>query len=189
MQQAENPTYIRWLVTILIGIFSFTLVLAIVVVLLNRPPSADVLVATLAALPTQPPTATPTPVITLPGVNDALLVCQRTVGFELNERHLVAAANLSDNHLLSLSWVSKDWPVNDLNDAVPGIVLAFDAAVEAWKNGCAVYDRVQIAVWDRRDGQPVRQLEAIAMIDDLLKWHNGEFGDQALLQRIEVIYP
>jgi len=190
VQRTSAPTHSRLLVTILVLILSATLVLASVVVLINRPPSEQVLAATLAALPTftLPPTVTPTPIPTLPGVNDALLVCQRTVGFELNERYLVAAANISDNHLLSLSWVAQNWQVNHLSDALPGIVLVFDAAVEAWKDGCAVYDRAQVKVWDCRGDQLIHRLDVEVMVDDLLKWRNGEIGDQTLIQRLQVTY-
>lgn len=188
MKKARHSFQSQLIISILIFVLSTTLVLVGIVVLINRPPSADVVAATLAALPspTLSPTQTPTPAPAVPGVNDALLVCQRTVGFELNERNLVAAVNLSDNHILSMSWLSKDWPVDDLNDALPGIVLAFDAAIEAWKGGCAVYDRVQIDVWDRREGQQTYRLGIEAMVDDLLKWREGEFGDQALVQRLQV---
>ncbi len=188
MKKHEAGSQSLSIIGILILVLCTTLLLVGVVLLLNRPPPAEAIVATLAALPspTMPPTPTPTPAPTVPGVSDALLVCQRTVGFELNKRSLVAAANLSDNHVLSMSWVSLGWSVNNLHDALPGIVLAFDAAIDAWKTDCAVYDRVQIEVWDRREDRQVRRVSVEAMVDDLLKWRDGELGDQALLQRLYI---
>lgn len=188
MKKRENTSQSQLIISILIIVLSATLFLVGIVLLLNRPPSAQVIAATRAALPTPTllPTLTPTPAPTVPAVNDALLVCQRTVGFELNKRNLVAMVNLSDNHVLSMSWISQGWLVDDLNDALPGVVLAFDAAIDAWKTDCAVYDRVQIDVWDRREGQQVHRLGIEAMVDDLLKWRDGELSDQALLQRLDI---
>ena len=185
-----NPRF-RALVGILVLGFSIVLLFVGTVLMVNRPPSADAVAATMAALPTLTPfpTATPTPAPTLPNVTETLLVCQRDIGFALNRRNLVSAVNISGDHLLLLSWVSLNWPIQDLDDALSGVILGFDAAVEAWKNGCAVYDRVQIAVWDRRNDQQIHRLTVQANMDDLLAWQANELSDKELLIRLQVTEP
>ena len=159
--------------------------------IVDRPLSAEDITSTAAALPssTLPPTLTPTPVPTLPGVSDELLVCQREAGFAMNERTLVGAVNISDDHLFLLSWVSGDWTVNDLDDALPGVILGFDVALDVWQGGCAVYDRVRIDVWDRRGEEQIRQLTVQAQMDDLLQWRAGELSDSELIARLQVTQP
>jgi hypothetical protein len=162
-----------------------------VVLIVNRPLSAEEIASTAAALPnpTAPPTFTPTPVPTLPGVSEELLVCQRDAGFAMNERNLVGAVNISDDHLFLLSWISRDWMVNDLDDALPGVILGFDVALDVWQEGCAVYDRVRIDVWDRRAEEQMHQLTVQAQMDDLLQWRAGKLSDGELLARLQVTQP
>lgn len=189
MSRSSAKPEFRILVTILMLVFSIALVAAGIALIANRPPSTSALAATMTALPspTAIPTSTPTPAPTIPGVSEELLVCQREAGFALNKRNLVGAANISDDHLLSLSWVSHDWAIEDLDDALPGIVSGFDAALDVWQNGCAVYDRVQVNVWDRQQDKQVHRLSAEARIDDLLKWRAGELSDKELILRLQVI--
>jgi hypothetical protein len=108
---------------------------------------------------------------------------------------MAGAANLAGDHLLRLRWVSMDWVVEDLDDALPGVVQGLDAALDAWQEGCALYDRVTIQVYDRRavedkDRTVERQalrLTLQAEMDDLLRWRGGEIGDAELLERLEVL--
>ena len=188
MNRTPSKPQFRMIVTILVLGFSIVLLFVGIVLIVNKPPSAEGIATTMAAMPspTALPTVTPTPAPTLPSVTDTLLVCQRNVGFALHERNLVAAANISDNHLLDLYWVSLGWPIQDLDDALSGVVLGFDAAVEVWKDGCAVYDRVQVVVWDRRQGEQVRRLTVQANVDDLLAWQAGELSDKELIIRLQV---
>ena len=181
----------RTIITILVLVFSITLVFVGIVLVINRPPSADAIAATAAALPspTMSPTQTPTPAPTLPGVSEQLLLCQRQAGFALNERHLVGAANISDHHLLLLSWVSLKWSIDDLDDALPGIILGFDAAIDVWENGCAVYDRVQINAWDKREDEQIHRLTVLANMDDLLAWEADQLSDTELIARLQVTEP
>ena len=182
---------------ILIAVLAATLLLALALAFgvwtLLHPPAAD----GAQQLPAQ--TASPTPrhqngVPTLAAVTDELLVCQRQVARALNARQLAAAAALLDDRTLRLRWVSMDWTVDTLNDALPGVILGLDAALEAWQEGCAVYDRVEIEVYDRRpvergnrteEGQ-IHQLTVQATLDDLLDWRAGTIGDRELLDRLEV---
>jgi len=181
----------RAIVSILVLGFSIVLLFVGVVLIVNRPPSTDAIAATLAAMPTLTPlpTMTPTPAPTLPGVTEALLVCQRDVGFALHRRNLIGAANISDDHQLLLSWISLDWPIQDLDDALPGVILGFDAAIEVWKGGCAVYDRVQITVWDRRNDEQIHRLTVQADLNDLLAWQANELSDKELIIRLQVSEP
>ena len=153
------------------------------------------------AQPSPARTATPTPIPTLPAVSGELLVCQRQVARAMNARRMVGAANLAADRELRLRWVSLDWAVDALDDALPGVVQGLDAALEVWQEGCAVYDRVEMEVYDRRsiadrdriagggraEERQVLRLTVRAKIDDLLQWRAGEIGDRELLERLEVI--
>lgn len=191
MNRTPTDPRFRTLVVILTLGFSIVLLFVGIVLIVNKPPSAEAIAATLAAMPTFTPfpTITPTPAPTLPNVTEALLVCQRDVGLAMHERGLVGAANISGDHLLLLSWVSLDWPVQDLDDALSGVIMGFDAAVEVWTGGCAVYDRVQIAVSDRRNDKQAHRLTVQANMDDLLAWQANKLSDKELLIRLQVTEP
>jgi hypothetical protein len=192
---AKADQSIRREYRIILGVLLFiTLgvsILVSAVLIANRPLSAEAITSTAAALPgpTMPPTSTPTPIPTVPGVTEALLVCQRNAGFAMNERNLVGAVNISDDHLFLLSWIARDWTVGDLDDALPGVVLGFDAALDVWQGGCAVYDRVRIDVWDRRAEKQVHQLTVQVQMDDLLQWRAGRLSDSELIARLQVTRP
>lgn len=162
-----------------------------VVLLANRPPSPAAIAATMAALPSPTPTVTPTPtpVPTVPGVSAELLVCQREASREMSARDMVGAVNISDDHRFLVAWFSLDWPVNDLDSALAGVVMAFDVALDVWQGGCAVYDRVQVEVYDQRQGQQAHRLTVIGQMDDLLAWRDGRLGDRDLVTRLEVTQP
>jgi hypothetical protein len=163
----------------------------IAVIVTNLPPTEAEVAATLTALPTSLPTQTPTPtpVPTLAGVSQDLLVCQREAGRAMNARGMIGAANISGDHLLSVSWVSRDWQVRDLDDALSGVIMGFDVALEVWERGCAVYDRVQVDVYDGPGDKRVHRLTVRVPMDDLLEWRAGAFGDQQLIARLEVTQP
>ncbi|MBN1640134.1 MAG: hypothetical protein JXA09_02770 [Anaerolineae bacterium] len=131
----------------------------------------------------------PTPVPTLPGVSEELLICQRELGQAMNARSLVGAVNLSDDHALLMTWISTEWPVRDLTDALPGIIASLDAALEAWEGGCALYDRVRIQVYDGPRDAQVHRLTVQVASEDLLKWRAGEYPDRDLLLRLQVTQP
>lgn len=154
----------------------------------SRPPSPAGVAATLTALPTLTPTSTPTPtpVPTLPGVSSELLVCQREAGLAMNARSMVGAVNISDDHLLLLSWFSIDWEVRTLDDAISGVMLGFDLALDVWQRGCAVYDRVQIDVYDGAGDRQRHRLSVHVPMDDLLKWRAGELSDKELIAKLRV---
>ncbi len=181
----------RAIVGILVLGFSIILLFVGVVLVANRPPSAKELAATLTALPspTWAPTATPTPIPTIPGVTADLLACQRQAGIEMNERDLVGAVNISDDHLFRLTWVAHGWEINDLDDALPGVILGLDVALDVWQNGCAVYDRIQIDVWERSGERQSRRLSVQSHIDDLIAWRDKTITDQELIARLEIVAP
>jgi hypothetical protein len=158
------------------------------VLIANRPPSPAALAATRAALPSATPTLTPTPtpIPTLPGVSDELLVCQSKAGRAMNDRQMVGAVNVSDDHLFRLAWVSLDGEIHGLEDALLGVFMGFDVALDVWQGGCAVYDRVQIEVYERHSHRQVRRLDIRAKMDDLIKWRAGELDDVALIARLQV---
>jgi hypothetical protein len=157
-----------------------------VVLALNRSASARAIAATLTAMPSPAPPFDPTPVPTLPGVNEELLVCQREAGQAMSAREMVGGVNISDDHLFLIKWVSLDWQVDALDDALAGVILGFDAAVDVWEQGCAVYDRVQVDVYDRRNEEQLHQLTVRVGMDDLLKWRAGELRDSDLIARLQV---
>jgi hypothetical protein len=167
------------------------LVSMVVVLLANRPPSPEAVAATMTALPSPTPTQTPTPtpIPTLAGVNEDLLVCQREAGREMQARDMVGAVNISDDHRFLLDWFSLGWEVNDLDSALAGVVMAFDVALDVWQEDCAVYDRVQVEVYDRRQDQQVHRLTVIGRMDDLLAWRAGRLTDRELVTRLEVTRP
>lgn len=189
---ASQPERVYRVVIVTLGAIALIVVVAVgVVFAASRPPTAAEIAATLTALP--PPAATqtptPTPVPPVPGASLELLVCQREAGQAMNERELVGAVNVSDDHQLLMNWVSTDAAIRDLDDALSGIILGFEAALEIWDQGCAVYDRVQIDVYDGPRDQQTHRLSVKAQIDDLLKWHAGEYRDQDLVARLETARP
>ena len=188
----SQPERVYRVVVVALGAIALIVVVAVgVVFAVSRPPTAADIAATLTALPlpaaTQTPT--PTPVPPVPGTSPELLVCQREAGQAMNERKLVGAVNVSDDHRLLMNWVSTDAAIRDLDDALSGIILGFGAALEIWDQGCAVYDRVQIDVYDGPRDQQTHRLSVKARIDDLLKWHAGEYRDQDLVARLEIARP
>jgi hypothetical protein len=187
MPQSSRRTF-RILVSILAVITVIILGFIGVVLAMNLPPSPTEIAATLAALPNPTSTAvpSPTPVPTLPGVTEALLVCQREASQAMVARSMVGAVNLSENHLFLLKWVSRDWQVEDLNDALAGVIMGFDVALDVWDQGCAVYDRVQIDVYDQRGDRQEHRFSVQAQMDDLLKWKAGGLSDSGLIARLEI---
>lgn len=175
------------LVVATLGILCF----AGAILIANRPPSSSAVSATLTALPRPSPTITPTPtpVPTIPASNPELLLCQRRAGQAMRARNMVGAVNISDNHVFLLTWFSPNREVRDLNDALVGVMMAFEVALELWDEDCAVYDRVQVDVYDGPGDRQQYRLTVHAQMDDLLKWRAKEFGEAELLARAEVIQP
>jgi len=188
-QPAANRSF-RTLVTILI-VTTIGLVAFIGgITLLNRPPSPQAVAATLTALPSPTPTATatPTPIPTLPGVSDTMLVCQREASRALNDRRMAGAVNISGDHLFLLRWISKG-RVEELDDALAGVILGLDVALKVWELDCALYDRVRIEVYDQSGDEQIHRLTVETPMEDLLKWRAGELKDAALIARLKVSKP
>jgi hypothetical protein len=189
---SSQPERVYQLMIIGLGTVALIVFIAVgAVFIATRPPTPQQVAATLTALPPPPATATPTPtpVPPVPGTSPELLVCQREAGRAMNERGLVGAVNLSGDHQLLMNWVSTDTAVFDLDDALPGIISGLRAVLEIWDQGCALYDRVEIDVYDGPRDRPIHRLSVKAQIDDLLKWHAGEYGEQELVARLEVVQP
>jgi hypothetical protein len=186
-QSLSKHTYRRIIGILALAFLSVLAVVGIVLVI-SRPPSPDAIAATMTALPSPTPTLTPTPtpIPTLSGVSNDLLVCQREIGRAMNARDMVGTVNLSDDHLLLLTWLSRDFQVDELDDALPGVIMGFDVALDVWQKECAVYDRVRIEVNERRGELQVRRLVVQAQMDDLLKWQAGELNDKELIARLQV---
>jgi hypothetical protein len=167
------------------------IVVTIVLVAASRPPSAEAIAATLTAMPTPTPTLTltPTPIPTVPAVSGDLLLCQREAGKAMNARSMIGTVNISGDHLLLMQWVSTDWQIIDLEDALSGVIMGFDVALDVWQRGCAVYDRVQIDVYDGPGDKRAHRLTVNAQMDDLLKWRAGEYTDKELIARLQVTRP
>jgi len=177
----------RVIVAILIGISVVALSLVAMALIVTRPPSAQqAATLTAAARPRHTATPIPTPVPTLPGVSPDLLLCQRQAGQAMHARQMAGAVNLADDHRLTFQWVSQQWPVTDLNGALGGVISGLDVALEVWQNGCTLYDRVQIEVYDREYGQQVHRLTVVAQMSDALYWRTGEINDAELIARLEV---
>ena len=170
---------------VIVGILCFTGI----ILYANRPLSDRAIAATMTAMPTPTPTSTPTPtpVPTLPGSSAELLACQRQASLALDARDIVGAVNLSDDYLFLLKWVSLDWAIESVDDAVAGLIMGFDVALDVWEHDCAVYDRVQIEVYDRRGEEQVHQFTVKVTMDDLLQWRGGKLADSDLIARLEVI--
>ncbi|MFN2133250.1 MAG: hypothetical protein ACK2VD_22180 [Anaerolineae bacterium] len=191
MNSSQSERVYRLMITGLGTVALIVLIAVGAVFVAIRPPTAQQIAATLTALPPPPATATPTPtpIPPVPGTSPELLVCQREAGRAMNARDLVGAVNLSDDHALSMNWVSTDAAILGLDDALPGIVRGLEAALEIWDQGCALYDRVEIDVYDGPRDRQTQRLRVKAQIDDLLKWHAGEYGEQELVARLEVEQP
>ena len=190
MAQSSQRTF-RMVVAVLAVAMVCVLAFVGILLFLNRLPSAEAIAATLAAMPTPTalPTSIPTPVPTLPGISEQLLVCQREAGQAMSTRGMPGAVNLSDDHLLLLKWISMNWPVQNLDDALPGVVTGLDVALDVWEKECTVFDRVQIEVYDRRDNRQALRLNILAQVDDMLKWRAGQLQDSDLIARLTVTQP
>jgi hypothetical protein len=188
MEQPPSGRAYRVVIIVLALVALVVLIVIGAALVATRPPTAAEIAATLTALPSPTPTSTPTPtpIPTVPAVNADLLVCQREAGRAMNARGMVGTANISGDHQLLISWLSTAGPVRTLDDALPGVVLGFDVALEIWERGCAVYDRVRVDVHDGPPEQRVHRLTVRVPMDDLLQWRAGTFGDQALIARLEV---
>jgi hypothetical protein len=190
MAQSSQQTF-RIIVIIMAVALLCLLAFVGALLFLNRPLSATAIAATLTAMPspTSLPTSTPTPAPPVPGISEPLLICQRQAGQAMSARGMPGAANLSDDHLLLMKWVSMDWPVQNLDDAMPGVVTGLDVALDVWNEGCTVFDRVQVEVYDRRDNRQALRLTVLAQVDDVLKWRAGEMRDSDLIARLTVTQP
>ena len=191
MERTQSKHVYRFVIGALVLVALVVLIITGVVLVASLPPSPEVIAATLTAMPAPTPTWTPvaTPVPTLAGISDELLVCQREAGKSMNARSMVGAVTISGDHMMLLSWFSTDWAVRDLDDALSGVIMGFDVALELWDRGCAVYDRVQIDVYDGPRDKQTYRLTVQAPMDDLLRWHAGEFDDRELIARLQVIRP
>ena len=179
---------------VIISLAAFAAVVVVVTVALlvaSRPPSGKAIAATLTALPTLTATATPTPtpIPTVPAASEDTLLCQREAGQAMSARSMVGTVNISGDHLLWMTWVSTEWQVRDLDDALSGVIMGFDVALDVWQRGCGVYDRVQIDVYDGPGDSRTHRLTIRAPMDDLLKWRAGEFTDNQLVARLQVVTP
>jgi hypothetical protein len=176
----------RVIVLILVGISILAVSLVAAALIVTRPPSAQQVAATLtAASPRHAATPVPTPVPTLPGVSPELLLCQRQAGQAMHARQMTGAVSLADDRRLAFQWVSQEWPITDLDGALAGVMSSLDVALEVWQSGCTLYDRVQIEVYDREQGQQVHRLTVVAQMSDVLYWRTGEINDAELIARLE----
>jgi hypothetical protein len=180
---AAQRTY-RTIVYVLTTIMFITGAMAILVWALARPRPTGV-----PGTPTSGPAGRPTPtaIPTLAGTSDELLVCQREMGRALYARQMVGAANLADDGQLYLRWVSESRAINTLQDARSGVLKGLDAALEVRRGECAVFDRVTIDVYDRREDRQVHRLTVQAGVDDLVRWQAGDLGDRELLARLATV--
>ena len=122
------------------------------------------------------------------GVIGAALIASRPPSAEDIAATLTALPSptlISGDHQLLISWLSTSGPVRDLDDALPGVVLGFDVALEIWERGCAIYDRIRVDVYDGPPEQRVHRLTVRVPMDDLLQWRGGKFGDRELIARLE----
>jgi hypothetical protein len=173
----------------LIALIVLTIVGTVLLRLAMPPPDAPPVTQTVAPPAQEEALPAPTPAPTMSGISDEMLVCQRELGQAMNARNLVGAVNLSDDRALHMTWVSTEWSVRGLQDAVPGIIASLDAALEVWDQGCAIYDRVEIEVYDGPRDAQVHRLTVRLSADDLLQWRAGALQDHELLLRLGVIRP
>lgn len=177
----------RLLVLALIGISAIALVVVGVALVSTRFPNAEQAAATRsAATARHTATPVPTPIPTLAGVSPALLLCQRQAGQAMYARRMVGAVNLADDRQITFRWVSRDWPVSNLDSALAGVMSSLDVSLEVWQGGCTLYDRVRIEVYDREDAEQVHRLTVTARMSDALDWRAGRLDDAALIALLEV---
>jgi hypothetical protein len=179
----------RWIVLLLVGISAVTLALVVTSVLVTRPPTVRRASATRTVAARLRPAATPapTPVPTLPGVRPSLLLCQRQAGQAMQARDMAGAVNLADDRQITFRWVSPAWEISSLDSALAGVISSLDVALEVWQDGCTLFDRVQIEVYDREGQAQVHRLRVTAQMSDVLRWRAGEIDDAVLLGRLAVV--
>jgi len=177
----------RLIVLILTGISTIVLAIVAAALVITRPPMAQQVAATRTAVyPRHTVTPLPTPIPTLAGVSPELLLCQRQASQAMYARQMVGAVNLADDRRITFVWVSRDWPVSNLDSALAGIVSSLDVSLEVWQEGCRVYDRVEIQVFDGEGTRQAHRLTVTAQMSDALDWRTGNINDASLIERLEV---
>lgn len=177
----------RLIVLALVGLCAIAVAIVGAALIVARPAAARPAAATRAAArPRDTAAPLPTPIPTLAGVRPELLLCQRQAGQAIYARQMVGAANLADDRRLTIRWLSREWPVSNLESALPGIMASLDVALEIWQEGCTFYDRVQIEVYDQEGAAQVHRLTVRARMSDVLDWRAGRLDDEALIARLEV---
>lgn len=177
----------RLIVLVLVGLCAIALVIVGAALVVTRPAAArQAATRRAAALPRDPATPLPTPIPTLPGVRPELLLCQRQAGQAMYARQMVGAVNLADDRRITFQWVSRDWPVSSLESALPGVMSSLDVSLEIWQEGCTLYDRVEVEVYDRAGATQAHRLTVRARMRDALDWRAGKLDDAALIARLEV---
>jgi hypothetical protein len=183
---STQRTY-RLIVLVLIGISAVVLAIVAVALVVTRPPTAQQVAATRTAVhPRHTVTPLPSPIPTLAGVNPTVLLCQRQAGQAMYVRQMVGAVNLADDRRITFVWVSRDWPVSDLDSALAGVMSSLDVSLEVWQGGCTIYDRVQIQVYDGEATRQTHRLTVTARMSDALDWRTGNIDDQTLIARLEI---
>ena len=177
----------RLVVLSLFGISVLTLAVVAAALAATRPATARQAAATLtAAYPRHTATSLPTPIPTLAGVNPELLLCQRRAGQAMYARQMVGAVNLADDRTMTVVWISRDWPVPDLDGALAGVISSLDVSLEVWQAGCTLYDRVAVEVYERKGADQAHRLTVVARMSDVLDWRQGKLDDAALIAGLEV---
>jgi hypothetical protein len=187
MLDAPTQRTYRLIVLILVGVSTVVLVTVAVALIVARPPTAQELAATRTAVhPQHTATPLPTPIPTLAGTSPELLLCQRQASQAIYARQMVGAVNLAEDRRITFVWVSRDWPVSNLDSALAGVMSSLDVSLEVWQGGCTVYDWVQIQVYDGEGARQAHRLTVTARMSDALHWRAGEIDDATLIARLEV---
>jgi hypothetical protein len=177
----------RLIVLILVGISTVVLATVAAALMITRPPTAREIAATrTAAHPQHTATPLPTPIPTLPGVSPELLLCQRQASQAVYARQMVGAVNLADDRRITFVWVSRDWPVSNLDSALAGVMSSLDVSLEVWQDGCTVFDWIQIQVYEGEGPRQAYRLTVTARMSDALDWRAGKIDDATLIARLEV---
>jgi hypothetical protein len=131
------------------------------------------------------PTPWPTPILS----TEQSLVCQREAGDALYRLGLAGSAHLAPGGRLDVYLHSRAPAVKRFADVKEDVWTTFELVLALHKDGCALFDQLQVVVLDTRWNPPRPQVKVLAQLDDLRAWQQERIIDAELIARLQVESP